>query len=331
MKKLICCLLSAVLLVVGIGFAGCVKPDDGVIRLNEVTHSIFYTPQYLAMALGYFEEENITIELINGGGADKVMTAILTGEADIGLCGPEPGIYVYLEGREDYVKVVGQLTKRDGSFLVSRENEPGFDWSNLEDKEILMGRRGGMPAMILQYILNNHGYYDGQNITMNYEIQFNMLAPAFTGGAGDYVPLFEPTASQLTTEGRGYIVAGIGRESGEIPYTCYMAKKSYIENNSGKITRFLRAVYRAKQYLMSHDNGHIAELLLPYFPGTDKAMIISALDNYKAFDTWAETPVLKESSYTRLQDVLENAGELSRRVEFSDLVENTMAAKAIEN
>ncbi len=330
MKKLTCCLLAAVLaLFACLGLAACRPEDDGVIRLNEVTHSIFYTPQYLAMALGYFEEENLTIELTNGGGADKTMTALLTGEADIGLCGPEPGIYVYLEGRENYVKVVGQLTKRDGSFLVSRTSEPGFDWSGLEGKEILMGRRGGMPAMILQYVLNNHGYVDGQNITMNYEIQFNMLAPAFTGGAGDYVPLFEPTASQLAKEGKGFIVAGIGRESGEIPYTCYQATKTYIAENGDKITRFLRAVYKGKQYLMTHDNEHIAELLMPHFPGTDRAMIVSALDNYKAYDTWAETPVMKETSYTRLQDVLENAGELSRRVDFFDLVDNTMAIDAV--
>lgn len=331
MKKIICVTLVALLLIAfPLTLCACGEEKDNVIRLNEVTHSVFYAPQYLAMALGYFEEEGLKIELTNGAGADKTMTALVTGEADIGLMGPEPGIYVYLEGRKDYIVVVGQLTKRDGSFLVGRNNEPNFDWSNLEGKEILMGRRGGMPAMILQYVLNNHGYKDGVNIKMNYDVQFGLLAPAFTGGTADYVPLFEPTASQIVANDQGYIVDGIGRESGEIPYTCYMATKSYVSKNSVKIEKFLRSIYRATQYLNSHDNNEIADLILPYFTGSTKAMIVSALDRYKAYDTWMTTPVMKEESYTKLQDILQNAGELKQRVDFNILVDNSMAIKAIK-
>ena len=221
MKRYLAIALAALLLCIALtAFVGC-KEDEDVIRLNEVTHSLFYAPQYLAMALGYFEEEGLTVEITNGSGADNVMTALLTGEADIGLMGCEATIYVYLQGKKDYPRIIGQLTKRDGSFLVARTDMPNFDYGGIEGSSVLMGRKGGMPAMILQYVLNNKGYRDGENITMDYSIQFGALAPAFTGGTGDFVPLFEPAASQLVQEGKGYIVSAIGMDSGEIPYTCY--------------------------------------------------------------------------------------------------------------
>ena len=222
MKKTIAILLVALLVCVAVVATACDKKDN-VVRVNEVTHSLFYMPQYLAMALGYFEEEGLEVEVTNGNGADNVMTALLTGEADIGLMGCEANIYVYLQGKKDYPKVIGQLTKRDGSFLVARTDTENFDYSNIEGSTVLMGRKGGMPAMILQYVLNNKGYTDGVNITMDYSIQFGALGPAFTGGTGDFVPLFEPAASQLVQEGKGYIVSAIGMDSGEIPYTCYTA------------------------------------------------------------------------------------------------------------
>lgn len=314
-----------------LSLCGCANNKEGVIRLNEVTHSVFYAPQYLALALGYFEEVGIEIELTNGAGADNTTTALLTGEADIGLMGPESTLYVYLQGREDYLQVFGQLTKRDGSFLVGRNAETNFDWSNLNGKEILMGRRGGMPAMILQYVLNKKGYTDGVNITMNYDIQFGLLAGAFTGGTADYVPLFEPVASQLQANGQGYIVTGIGRDSGEIPYTCYIATKSFIKENGKLLENFLNCIYKATLYLNSHDNTHIAELIAPYFVGTEKHLLVAALDNYKAFDTWKTTPVMNESSWELLQDVLENADELDRRVDFETLVNTEIAENATKD
>ncbi len=243
------------------------------------------------------------------------------------MCLIDISIYVYLEGRKDYPKVFGQLTKRDGSFLVGRTPIANFDWSGLEGKEILMGRTGGMPAMILQYILNTHGYYNGVNITMNYEIQFGLLAGAFTGGTGDFVPLFEPVASNLAAQGKGYILTGIGLASGEIPYTCYVATSSYIQKNPDKLEKFLDCIYRATKYLMETDNETLADLLLPHFPGTEKISIINALRNYKAYDTWMTTPAMLPASWERLQNILENAGELKQRVDFSVLVDNTIANK----
>lgn len=329
LKKLFTVLLVAALLAIMCVacFAGCNKDDDNVIRLNEVTHSLFYTPQYLAMALGYFKEEGLTVEITNGSGADNVMTALLTNEADIGLMGCEANIYVYLQGKKDYPKVIGQLTKRDGSFLVARTNMPNFDYSGIDNYTVLMGRRGGMPAMILQYVLNNKGYVNGENITMDYSLQFGALGPAFTGGTGDLVPLFEPAASQVVKDGKGYIVSSIGMDSGEIPYTCYTATPKYLKNNPDKVEKFLKAVWRGTEYAMSHSAEDCAKLVEPYFTGTSMDLLIKAIDNYKTHDTWTTTPVTDKAAFERIQDIMENAGELSKRVSYDTIVDNSAASK----
>ncbi len=327
MKKVLAILLVVLMCAPALGVCfGCEKSDN-VIRLNEVTHSLFYTPQYLSLALGYFEDEGLKIEITNGSGADNVMTSLLTNEADIGLMGCESNIYVYLQGKKDYPKVIGQLTKRDGSFLVSRTKIENFDYKNIENQTVLMGRKGGMPAMILQYVLNNKGYTDGENITMDYSIQFGALAPAFTGGTGDLVPLFEPAASQLEKEGKGYIVSAIGMDSGEIPYTCYTATPAFLKNNGDKAEKFLRAVWRGTEYAMTHTAEDCAKLVAPYFAGTSLDLLTSAIANYQKYDVWTSTPITDKAAFSRIQDIMQNAGELSRRVDYEVIVDNTWAQK----
>ena len=327
MKRYLAIALAALLLCIALtAFVGC-KEDEDVIRLNEVTHSLFYAPQYLAMALGYFEEEGLTVEITNGSGADNVMTALLTGEADIGLMGCEATIYVYLQGKKDYPRIIGKLTKRDGSFLVARTDMPNFDYGGIEGSSVLMGRKGGMPAMILQYVLNNKGYRDGENITMDYSIQFGALAPAFTGGTGDFVPLFEPAASQLVQEGKGYIVSAIGMDSGEIPYTCYTATAEFLQNNGDKAEKFLRAVWRGTEYVMSHSAEDCAKLVQPYFEGTSLQLLTAAMQNYMDYDVWTTTPVTCTEAFYRIQDIMENAGELSERVDYDAVTDNRAANK----
>lgn len=325
MKKIFVAVMALVML--ALPFSACSKGGDGVIRINEVTHSIFYAPLYAADNLGYFKDEGLTIELTNGGGSDKSMTAVLSGDADVGLMGPETGIYVFLEGREDYVQVFGQLTKRDGSFLVAKKPIADFDYSGMEGTEVIMGRRGGMPAMTLQYILNQKGYVDGKNITMNYDIQFNLIGPTFANGTGDFVTLFEPTASELVQQGKGYIVSSIGKASGEIPYTAFMAKKSYIAANEEKLTKFLKCICKATNYIMTHDDADVAKVLAPSFTGTSESLIAASLKNYKENDTWMTTPAMKEASFERLQDVIQHAGELKQRAPFDKVVNNTLANK----
>lgn len=316
------CLLICLLLAIS-GCLVCCKNDGGnVIRLTEVTHSLFYTPQYLAMALGYFDDEGLSVEIANGSGADNVMTALLTGEADIGLMGCEANIYVYLQGKKDFPKVIAQLTKRDGSFLVGRTKEDNFDYSTLQNATILMGRTGGMPAMILQYVLNGKGYFDGRNVTMDYTIQFGALGAAFTGGTGDYVPLFEPAASQLESEGKGYIVSAIGMDSGEIPYTCYTATEKFLADNGEKAKAFIRAVWRGSDYALSHTPEEIAQLVAPYFEGTSIELLTKSVANYQKYDVWTTSPKTDAAAFERIQDIMQNAGQLSERVAYDDIVFN---------
>ena len=326
MKKFLTITLILLLVVTAVfSFVACKTTD--AIRLNEVTHSLFYTPQYLAMALGYFEEEGITVEVTNGQGANNVMTALLTNEADIGLMGCEANMYVFLEGKKDYPKVVAQLTKRDGSFLVARKEMPNFDYSGLENKTVLMGRPGGMPAMILQYVLNNKGYTNGVNITMDYSLEFSAIGPAFTTGTGDFVPLFEPAASQVVKEGKGYIVSAIGMDSGEIPYTCYSVSSKFMKNHPDKVEKFLRAVWRGTEYALTHTAEECAELVAKYFEATSMDLLVSAIKNYQDFDVWMTTPVTDKAAFSRIQDIMENAGELSKRVSYDDIVDNSFAEK----
>ncbi len=325
MKKFLALTLSVILLTVGAFAVACNPAADNVIRLSEVTHSIFYAPQYVALQMGYFEEEGLDVQLADGAGADNVMTALLTGEADIGLMGCEASIYVYLQGKKDYPKVFAQLTKRDGSFLVGRTGGE-FDYSMLEGKTVLMGRKGGMPAMILQYVLNNNGLYDGVNVTMDYSIQFALLTQAFAGGTGDYVPLFEPNASLLEQQQTGYIVSSIGKDSGEIPYTCYTATPEYLEKNGEKVEKFLRAVWKGYDYILNTPLKTVAELLEPLFPDTDVEIIESSLKNYLEGDVWTETPVVDREAFTRIQDIMENAGELEKRVDYETIIDTTVAS-----
>lgn len=325
MKKLLAILVSAVLIIFPL--SACSGDDSGLkkVRLNEVTHSIFYAPLYLAMGLDYFKEEGIEIELTNGGGADKSMTAILSGSADIGLMGPESAIYVYQEGKQDYAQVFGQLTKRDGSFLVSRVAEPDFQWTDLENKTIIAGRRGGVPAMTFEYVCKNNGLINGRNIELNLDVAFNMMGGAFEGGTGDYVTLFEPTATEFQNAGKGHIVASVGQASGEIPYTAFIAKKSYIEKNEDTIKSFLKAVYRAIDYMQKNTDADVASKIVKYFEGTSAESVAIAVNKYKEIDAWMTNMAMQESAFIRLQTVMMSAGELEEYAPFSALANNTYA------
>ena len=325
------CLALLAAMVMLFALAGCntkEQPQDLVtIELNEVTHSVFYAPQYAAMELGFFEEEGLRVELTNGGGADKVMTAVLTGGSDIGLAGPEASIYVYGEGREDHCVVFAQLTKRDGAFLVSREPDPDFDWKDLAGSYVIGGRAGGVPLMTFEYLLRQKGLTPNVDLTVDSSVQFNMMAGAFTGGTGDYVALFEPTASLLEREGKGYILASIGEQAGEVPYTAYFASKSYIEQNPDIIESFTRAVYKGQQWVKEHSAEEIAQAIEPYFPDTDLELLTAVTQSHKDIDAWNDTPIMKQSSFDKLQEIMEQAGELSARVPFDEVVDNSFGEK----
>ncbi len=322
MKKKLISLAFALVFVLAlpIAAAGC-KKKKNVIIINEVTHSVFYAPLYLADALGYFEEEGYKIELPNGGGANGTMTAVLSGEADIGFCGPEAVIYTYLGGSDDQPLVFGQLTKRDGSFLVGRNPEPDFKWENLQGKEVLAGRRGGVPAMTFEYVLKQKGV----TATFRYDIEFNLMTAAFDTGTADYCTMFEPTASEFQKLGKGYIVAAVGEEAGAIPYTCFMAKKSFLEKQPEKVDAVLRSVTRAIKYVNETDVDTVAGKLAKYFEGISAESLKTSLESYKRIDAWNTNMAMAEQDFVRLQDVIILAGELEKKVDFAKIVTNDRA------
>ncbi|MBR2319242.1 MAG: ABC transporter substrate-binding protein [Clostridia bacterium] len=309
---------------------GCGKKDTGLtkVRVCEVTHSIFYAPQYAAIALGFFEEEGIEIELSNGQGADAVMAAVLSGNIDIGFAGPEASIYVYNEGKKDYTQVFAQITQRDGSFLIAREPDDDFTWDKVKGKTILPGRKGGVPYMALEYVLRQNGIDPYADTTLDNSVQFSMMTAAFTGGTGDYVTAFEPTASMLQQEGKGYIVASVGEASGDIPYTAYFAKKSFIDKNSDLIQRFTNAVYKGQQWVATHTDAEVAKAVAEFFPDTSLELLTASVASYRAIDAWNTDPVMSEDSFNRLQTVMTEAGELTKTADYSKVVNNTFAKKA---
>lgn len=302
------------------------------VKLSEVTHSVFYAPQYVAINLGIFEKHGIEIDMVSSQGADKVMTAVLSRQVDIGFAGPEASIYVYQQGKEDYSQVFAQLTKRDGSFLVGRNPTEvnTFKWTNLKNKHVLPGRKGGVPYMALEYVIKQHGLTPSTDMNFDNSISFDAMTSAFVGGVGDYVTIFEPTATMLEKEGKGYILASVGEAAGEIPYTAYFASKSFIEENPALIQSFVDAIYEAQTWVATHTALEIAEVIAPSFEGTDIEILETVVQRYKDIDAWNTTPVMTKESFERLEDVMIEAGELSSKVPFSKLVNNTFAEKAIK-
>ena len=292
------------------------------IHVSEVTRSVFYSPQYVAIAAGYFEEEGLEIDLTTGQGADNVMTAVLSNQVEIGFAGPEASIYVYNEGKEDYTQVFAQLTKTDGSFLVSSKEIKNFKWDDLKGKTIIPGRKGGVPYMTLLYVLKSKGINPEKDLILDDSIKFDLMASAFSSGTAEFVTLFEPTASQIELSGKGHIVASVGKEAGEIPYTAYFAKKSYIEKNTGIITKFTNAIYKGQQYVQSHTSEDIAKLIKDFFPDTEIDILAKAIESYRNIDAWNKTPYMTEESFNLLQKIISDAGELEKIAPYDKVVNN---------
>ncbi|MBQ8468310.1 MAG: ABC transporter substrate-binding protein [Clostridia bacterium] len=328
MKKFLCfaCALMLVL-VSGLTFVGCKSGEQtGKVRINEVTHSVFYAPLYVAINNGYLKENGIDVELTNGGGSDSSMTALLSGQADIALMGPETVVYVASGGSTAYPKVFGQLTKRDGSFLISKTKYTNFDWkTDLENKTVIAGRKGGLPAMTFEWVCNSNKLYNGVNLTLDTSTAFNMMVPVFESTSAEFCTMFEPTASEFVKSGKGYLVGSVGEYSGEIPYTCFMAKPNYISSNSELILNFLKSIKKAYNFIMESPSSEVAKSLKPSFETTSLESLASAVESYKSIDAWTSSPAMTEDSYIRLLQVMSNAGEITKNVAFGDVVDNTYA------
>ncbi len=324
MKKIITLLLIAAIAVIGcFCFAACQKEkSDDVIRVNEVTHSVFYAPLYVAINKGYFEENGLKIELTNGGGSDKSMTALISGNADIALLGPETSVYVKAQGSANTAKIIGQLTQKDGSFLIGRNEEKNFKWSDLRGKEVIGGRRGGMPAMCLEYAIYQNGLIDGTDVFINYDVQFDLITAAFESGVGDYCTMFEPAASQYRSEGKGYIVSSVGAEVGNVAYTCFMATEKYISGNEDKVLLFMKSIVKAMDFCNEASNKEIAQAVAPSFATTDVSLLEKAIESYRSIDAWAKKAYMTEESFSHLQNVLLRAGTIKEKVAYSEVVCN---------
>lgn len=324
MNKKIPIILSLCILPMSI--SSCNNKDNEIV-IAEVTRSIFYAPMYVALNEGYFKEEGLEVSLITTPGADKTMSALLSKEANIALMGPEATVYVYNNGQKDYAINFAQLTQKDGSFLVSREyyDYETFSFDNLIGKNIIGGRKGGMPEMIFEYVLKQKGYdvsHSDENaqIYIRTDVNFDVMAGAFASGNGDFVTLFEPSATQMENINEGYIVASIGEHCGNIPYTCFSSLKSYMNNNEENIKKFTKAIKKGLDYVYTHTSQEVATSLYGSFPSTDIKTIEKVVDRYKEIDAWTSDLLLSKEGFEKLQDVLQEANELTSRVDYETLV-----------
>lgn len=332
MKKLKLLPLLVIIILISLLLSSCQKEDKLLtVKLNEVTHSIFYAPQYVAMEKGFFKEEGLSIQLSNGQGADKSMTALISKSADIALLGTEAGIYVYNEGKENYAVCFAQLTQRAGNFLVSRTNETDFKWENVRGKEILGGRIGGMPEMVLEYILKQNGITPFEDVNIIDNIQYGSTSGAFAGGRGDYTVEFEPTASTLEAQKYGYVVASLGIDSGKVPYTVYMSTKDYIKENSSTLQKFTNAIYKGQLWVDSHSSKEIAEVIAPQFKENTVEEIEKIVTRYKEQETWIKNPIFQKKSLDLIEDILQSSGQLTAPVAYEDFINTNFAEEAVKN
>lgn len=328
-KRLAAAALAVLLAVAAVPSAVMAEEKLTKVTLNEVAHSIFYAPQYVALEKGYFREEGLDVELVTGFGADKVMTALISGEADIGFMGAEASVYAFQEGATDPAVNFAQLTQRAGNFLVAREEMPDFQWSDLKGKKVLGGRKGGMPEMVFEYILKQNGLDPQKDFSIDQSIDFGSTAAAFAGDlSSDFTVEFEPSATALEKEGTGHVVASLGVDSGYVPYTSYSAKTSYIEKNPEIIQSFTNGLQKGMKFVQQHTPEEIAAVIAPQFPETDLDTLTTIVKRYYDQDTWKENLIFEEESFELLQDILEGAGELSERAAYEELVTTEFAEKA---
>ena len=320
-KKCVSVLMLFVLLTIGM-LTGCGNSTSGLtkVRLMEVAHSIFYAPMYVALEEGYFKEEGLDVELKNGNGADKVMTAMIAGEADIGFMGPEATIYVYNEGNTDYAVNFAQLTQRAGNFLVGRTDSGNFSWQDLKGKTVIGGRAGGMPQMVFEYILKMNGMDPEKDLTIIQNIDFGVTAEAFASGTGDYTVEFEPHATGIEKEGQGKVIASLGVDSGYVPYTCFSALNSYINAHPDILQKFTNAIQKGLDYVNSHTSEEIAKIIQPQFEETDFDTLKKIVERYHNQDTWKKDTIFTEDAFELLQNILEEAGVIDKRADYNVLV-----------
>ncbi len=319
------CLL--IMIVTSLLFVGC-GDSENKIRLNEVTHSIFYAPLYAAYNLGFFEDEGLEVTIESATGSDASMTALLSGSADIVLVGPET--VVYSQGTQDSPVIFGQLTQKDGSFFVSRDDISDFTLEDLEGTTIIGGRQGGMPAMTLEYIIEQAGLTIGTDtasgqVNLRTDVSFPMIGSEFVTSGCEFCTLFEPTATNLQKEGNGYVLDAVGEFSGYLPYTVFATKQSFLDDKSEQAESFLKAVYNGYTYIATHTSLEAAQALAPSFSGMTTEELQIAVEQYLAIDAWCSSPVMSEESYTKMMEIINSTSDTQYTANYSKIVDNTIA------
>ena len=328
MKKILFSLgIVLIAVIIALTIFMCTRKESNLkkIKVAEVTHSVFYAPQYVAHSLGYYEDEGLDVEIILTPGADAVAAAVLSGDVQIGFCGSEQTIYIYNQGEKDYLINFSALTKKDGSFLISRKENKNFKITDLKGSHIIAGRKGGMPSMTLKWALNQNGINTDKDLNFDTSIAFASMNGAFIGGTGDYVTAFEPSASQLVKQGYGYIVSSIGELGGNVPYTTYNARKSYINKNKDVIEGFTKATKRGLDYVHNHTAKEIANTITSYFPDVSYNELVNAIEKYKNIDSWYETTEINEKDFNHIQEIIKNDNELDKKAPFDKLVDNSFS------
>lgn len=328
LKKYLILLLVVAL---GCGSAAWGAPKLEKVRISETVRSVFYAPMYVAINRGFFKDQGIDIDLSTAWGTDKSAAALVSGSVDFSLMGPEGAIYVYNQGAADYLVAFAQLTKGDGSFLLARKPMPDFDWKDVRGKTIIGGRKGGVPEMVMEYVLKQNGINIQKDVNILQNIQFTATAGAFQSGVGDYIELFEPTVSVLEKEGIGYVVASFRVAGGVVPYTVFHARRDLLAKKAGLVQRFTNAVYRGQIWVQNHSVAQIVDNIYNFFPDTDKDIVTRAVRRYLGQDTWSQNPILTKAAFNRLQDIIENAGELQKRVPYEKMVNTSFAMRAIKS
>ncbi|MDR1364753.1 MAG: ABC transporter substrate-binding protein [Oscillospiraceae bacterium] len=322
-KKIIYILITILFIFILILF--CIKKQTNkyhIIKISEPTRSVFYAPQYIALELGFFKEENLNIDIVTVCGSDKVMTSVLSGQADIGLLGSEAVMYVANEGKEDYPVLFAKLTQKDGSFLIGRTAD-----SDLSNKTIIAGRKGSMPEMCLEHVLKKRNIFNSVKLLNN--IQFDLTSAAFLQGKGDCMTLFEPLASNFEQKGFS-ILASIGEECETLAYTCYCASKSRIENNSDEIESFTRAIYKSQIWTENHSSEEIVNVLNKYFPDSNSDLLLSSVKRYKKLEVWSKNPIIEKNEYKTIQKIALEAGQINKIIEFEKIYISHFAEKSLK-
>jgi len=299
------------------------------VSLSEVVRSVFYAPQYVALALGFFEDEGLEIDLSTAWGADKGAAALISGAVDIGFFGPEAAVYIYQQGAVDHIVGFAQLTARDGSFFVTRDMDEEFTWDNVRGKTIVGARLGGVPQMTLEWVLKQNGIKPFEDVEIITSLAFEAAVGAFEAGLGDYIAQFEPAMSELEVRGTGKIVASLGAEAGPVSYTVYHARKSMLEKNPDLFVRFTKAIYRGQLWVNEHTAEEVAEVIAPFFPLVDHDILVRSMGLYQSIDAWHPSPVISEEHFLHLQEIMIESGELENYVPFSELMNTDIALQAM--